>query len=175
MSSIPLRKDVDRNHTWNAESVFATPGAWETEVDAILAALPEIKKFEGRLNEGVQTLLEAFATVEALLGRMHRAYVYAGFSYSVDTTDQAAAAMSGKAQGMSGQVMAAAAFLNPELLAIGEQVLKGWMEEEPRLAVYEHFFNNLFRKQAHVRSGEVEEILGMLNDPFSGAGEAPPC
>ncbi len=141
-------------------------------MEAILAALPEIKKFEGKLNEGAETLLKAFETVEALMARMNRAYVYAGFSYSVDTTDQQAAAMSGKAQGMYGQVMAAAAFLNPELIAIGHEQLKEWMKQEPRLKVYEHYFNNLFRKQAHVRSGEVEEILGMLNDPFGGAGEA---
>ena len=29
--------------------------------------------------------------------------------------------------------------------------------------------DNLFRKQAHVRSGEVEEILGMVSDPLGGA------
>jgi oligoendopeptidase F len=172
MPSLPLRKDIDKNYTWNAESVFATPQAWEAEVDAILAALPEIKKYKGRLKEGVKTLLEAFKTIETLMARMNRAYVYAGFSYSVDTTDQKAAAMSGQARGLYGQVMAAVAFLNPELLAIGGKELKAWMKAEPRLAVYEHYFNNLFRRQAHVRSGEVEEILGMLNDPFGGAGAA---
>lgn len=171
MSSLPLRSSVDKNYTWNAESVFATPEAWSAEVDSIIAALPEIKKFEGTLKDAA-TLLSAFETIEGLMARMNRAYVYAGFSFSVDTTDQKAAAMNGKAQGLFGQVMAAAAFLNPEVLAIGQKKLKKWMKDEPRLAVYEQFFNNLFRKQEHVRSGEVEEILGMLADPFSGAGEA---
>ncbi len=171
MSSLPLRSSVDKSHTWNAESVFATPEAWSVEVDSILASLPEIKKFEGTLKDAA-TLLSAFETIEELMARMNRAYVYAGFSFSVDTTDQSAAAMNGKAQGLYGQVMATAAFLNPEVLAIGQKKLKKWMKEEPRLAVYEQFFNNLFRKHEHVRSGEVEEILGMLADPFSGAGEA---
>jgi len=171
MSSLPLRSAVDKNYTWNAESVFATPETWSAEVDSILASLPEIKKFEGALKDAA-TLLQAFETIEGLMARMNRAYVYAGFSYAVDTTDQNASAMNGKAQGMYGQVMATAAFLNPELLAIGQKKLKKWTKDEPRLAVYEQFFNNLFRKHEHVRSGEVEEILGMLNDPFSGAGEA---
>ena len=171
MSSLPLRSAVDKNYTWNAESVFATPEAWSAEVDSILASLPEIKKFEGALKDAA-TLLQAFETIEGLMARMNRAYVYAGFSYAVDTTDQNASAMNGKAQGMYGQVMATAAFLNPELLAIGQKKLKKWTKDEPRLAVYEQFFNNLFRKHEHVRSGEVEEMLGMLADPFSGAGEA---
>ncbi len=171
MSSLPLRSTVDKSYTWNAESVFATPEAWSAEVDSILASLPEIKKFEGTLKDAA-TLLSAFETIEGLMARMNRAYVYAGFSFSVDTTDQKAAAMNGKAQGLYGQVMAAAAFLNPEVLAIGQKKLKQWMKDEPRLAVYGQFFDNLFRKHEHVRSGEVEEILGMLADPFSGAGEA---
>jgi oligoendopeptidase F len=41
------------------------------------------------------------------------------------------------------------------------------MQQEPKLAVHAHAFDDLFRKQAHVRSGEVEELLGMLADPFS--------
>jgi oligoendopeptidase F len=171
MSSLPLRSTVDKNYTWNAESVFATPEAWSAEVDSILASLPEIKKFEGTLKDAA-TLLHAFETIEGLVAHMNRAYVYAGFSYSVDTTDQSAAAMSGKAQGLYSQVMATASFLNPEVLAIGQKKLKKWTKDEPKLAVYEQFFNNLFRKHEHVRSGEVEEILGMLADPFSGAGEA---
>jgi oligoendopeptidase F len=69
---------------------------------------------------------------------------------------------------MYGQLVATAAFINPELLGIGEETLLSWAESEPRLAVYNHFFTNLFRVRAHVRSGEVEEILGMLADPFGG-------
>lgn len=167
MTSIPPRSEIDKNHTWNAESVFATPEAWAAEVDSILAALPEIKKFEGTLKDAA-TLFQTFETIEGIMARTQRAYVYAGFSYSVDTADQNAAAMSGKAQGLYSQVMATASFLNPEMLAIGEKKLTKWMKDEPKLALYAQYFKNLFRKQEHVRSGEVEEILGMLSDPFSG-------
>jgi oligoendopeptidase F len=76
--------------------------------------------------------------------------------------------MSGKARSMYGQLAATVSFINPELLEIGEETLMGWVESEPRLDVYKHFFANLFRVQAHVRSSEVEEIMGMLADPFGG-------
>ncbi|MFN8404283.1 MAG: hypothetical protein U0V48_12120 [Anaerolineales bacterium] len=39
-------------------------------------------------------------------------------------------------------------------------------QSDARMKVYEHFVNDLFRKQAHVRSAEVEELMGMLRDPF---------
>jgi oligoendopeptidase F len=54
-------------------------------------------------------------------------------------------------------------------MAIGFETLRRWSAEEARLAIYRHFFDNLERGAAHIRSAEVEELLGMLADPFSSA------
>jgi len=164
----PARGQIDEKYTWNAESVFPTQAAWETELTSVLATLPKVGAFQTRLAEKAATLADALTAIENLFARAYRVFVYAGFAYSVDTTNQAASAMQSRAQGMLGQVAAAAAFLNPGLLAIGEETLGQWMQAEPRLARYGHFFENVFRTQAHIRSAEVEEILGMLADPFSG-------
>jgi oligoendopeptidase F len=171
-TTLPTRSEISKDFTWNAESVFADQQAFEAEVDSILAALPKVREFQGRLKEGPSILAGAFLQIEDLMARASRVSVYAGFAYNVDTGDQVAAAMSSKAQGMYGQLLAASSFLNPELIAIGHETLTQWTKAEPRLAVYGHYFANLFRKQAHVRSAEVEEVLGMLSDPFGGAGSA---
>lgn len=167
-TTLPARNEVDPDYTWNAESLYTTPKDWEAEVDDILAGLPKLKKFQGRLAENASVLADVLGTQEDFMVRGERANMYAGFSYSVDTTDQDAAAMAGKASSMRGQLAAAVSFINPELLDIDQETLMGWTESEPRLAAYKHFFSNLFRVQGHVRSSEVEEILGMLADPFGG-------
>jgi oligoendopeptidase F len=169
---IPPRSKVNKKYTWNAESVFKTKKDWETEVDGILADLPNIKKFAGRLGESAETLAEAFDHVEELTKRLLHVLVYAGFSYNVDTTNQASSAMYGRTQAVYGQVAATTAFINPELLQIGRAKLDQWMSQNPKLAIQAHTLDNLFRKQAHVRSGEVEEILGMASDPLGGAGNS---
>lgn len=168
MAVYPPRSKVEKKYTWNAESLFKSHKAWDEEVRSILADIGAVRKFQGRLAESPTTLLEALSTVEQLVVRAYRVVVYAGFSYAVDTTNQEAAGMQGKAQGMYGQVAAGTAFLRPELLQIGKDKLDTWMKQEPKLAIYAHSFEDLFRKQKHVRSGEVEELLGMLADPFSG-------
>jgi len=168
-NAIPPRSKVNKKLTWNAESLFTSARAWDAEVNKIIADIPAVKKYEGRLSEGPATLLEAMDAIEQIILRAYRAFMYAGFSHAVDTTNQQSAGMSSKAGGMFGQVFAAVAFLNPELLKIGKIKLDEWMEQNPSLAVQRHNIENLFRKQAHVRSGEVEEIIGMLADPFQGA------
>lgn len=167
-TKIPLRNKVDKKYTWNAESVYKSPKEWEAALLAVLNDIPKVKKFEGKLSEGSATLLKGYTAIEDLILRAQTIFMYAQFAYAVDTTDQSAGAMVGKAQGMYGQVAAAVSFLNPELLKIGRKKLNAWMKENKKLAVYGQAIDDLFRQQAHVRSGEVEEILGMLADPFGG-------
>ncbi|RPJ27138.1 MAG: oligoendopeptidase F [Chloroflexi bacterium] len=165
---VPLRNKLDKKFTWNAESVFASDEAWELEVKQILAEIPNVKQYQGRLTENPVVLLEALEAVYELIACAQKAFMYAGFSYAVDTTNQHAAGMRGRAQGMYGQVLSAVSFLRPGILEIGREKLDEWISQNEKLAMYKHYFDDLFRKQAHVRSAEVEELLGLVSDPLQG-------
>ena len=169
-TKVPLRSKLDKKYTWNAESVFPSDEAWENEIKRILEDLSKVRQFQGRLAEGPSVLLEALEAVYELISCAQKAFMYAGFSYAVDTTDQHAAGMRSKAQGVYGQVLSAIGFVQPEILAIGRERLDEWMNGSSgeRLALYTHSFDDLFRKQAHVRSTEVEELLGLVSDPLQG-------
>ena len=171
-TKVPLRSKLDKKFTWNAESVFPSDEAWEKETRQILDDLPGIKKFQGRIAEGPLVLLEALECIYELVLRAQKAFMYAGFSYAVDTTDQHAAGMRAKAQSMYGQILSAVAFVQPEILALGRDELEEWMKQNPQLGVYKHNFDDIFRRQAHVRSAEVEEILGLVTDPLQGPGNS---
>ena len=160
------RAKVKKNQTWNAESVFASSSQFDSEVKSILDALPSIQKYKGHLGDSVDTFLEAMHAMDALEQRSMKVRVYATMSSSVDANDEQGAAMNGKAMSALAQVGAAASYVEPELLSVGEAKLRQWIQSDPRMKVYEHFVNDLFRKQAHVRSAEVEELMGMLRDPF---------
>ncbi|HXQ37382.1 MAG TPA: hypothetical protein VN843_25455, partial [Anaerolineales bacterium] len=161
-----LRSKVKKNQTWNAESVFASSAAFDAEVEDLVESLQGIKKFQGHLGDHPNMLIEAMDAIEVLSQRAAKVQVYATLSSAVDTADQQGASMNSKAMSALAQVSAATSFIDPELLAIGEAKLRQWLDEDPRLKLYEHYFNDLFRKQAHVRNAEVEQILGMLRDPF---------
>ena len=171
LKKVPVRSKVDRKFTWNAESVFKSDKAWEKEVKQILLEIPKLKAYEGCLTQSPAILLEALTAANDLLLRAQTALMYAGFAYSVDTTNQQAAGQRGQAYDMNAKVLSAVAFLQPEILSIGLETLEQWMREPAGkpLSIYRHYFADLFRKQAHVRSAEVEELLGLVNDPLQGA------
>ena len=167
-NQLRTRDQIATEYKWNRESVFATDADWEAELASLADALAVVSAYAGKLADGAATLADALDAIQSARQRLGVLYVYASMDYAVDTTDQAAGARVGKVQGLAGRVMAAVSFLNPELLAIGRETLDEWMAAEPRLAVLSHYADDLFRQQQHVRSAEVEELLGLVADPFSG-------
>ncbi len=163
------RSEIPQQHKWDAESVYPSREAWEAEIQYVEHKLPELAKFQGRLGEGPRTLLEWFEAAEDVMKRMGKILVYATLHYTVDTQDQQAAAMNDRARGLFSRAMAAAAFAEPEILAIGMGTLRQWMQQQPKLAIYEHYFDRLYRRKEHVRSPEVEELLSRVMDPFRTA------
>jgi oligoendopeptidase F len=75
--------------------------------------------------------------------------------------------MVGQVIGLFSRFGAATAFALPETIALGEATVMSWVAQEPRLAIYKHYFGNLFRQQAHVRSAEVEEVLALAGEPLA--------
>ena len=164
----PPRNEVPTDRTWDAESVFATVGEWESELEALVAALPRLDAFRGRLSEGAATTIEALVARDELERRAGRVFVYASLAYAVDTNDQEAVARFGRARAVGAQLAAGISFIEPELLALGRDRLAEWSDADPGLSPYRHYLDDLFRRGEHVRSPEVEELLGMLDDVHSG-------
>ncbi len=164
--TLPDRSKIETKYKWNAESVFPTPAGWDIEATAVAKAVEDVKRFKGRLAEGPSVVAEAVAAMQEVVRRVNVLGTYAGMSYAVDTSDADAAKRYGRVMGLGGQVSAAVAFVDPELLAIGEETLRKWIAADSSLAFLGHYVDDLFRRQAHVRSAEVEELLGMSSDPF---------
>lgn len=167
--SIPPRSEIPAEHTWDAYSVFPSDEAWEVKMQSVVEQLPKLSEFKGRLGDSPSTLADFFEASERVLRSASNIAVYASMFHNVDTADQAALAKNDRARGLFVRVMATMAFAEPEMLTIGFDTLRRWTQEEPRLAIYLHYFDELERRQEHVRSAEVEELLSQLRDAFRTA------
>lgn len=171
MSELPLRSEIETAYQWELSAIYPSDDAWRASMRAFAKSLQEAARFRGHLADGPAALADWLEQWQALRREFGRLFVYASSQQAVDTTDQNAAANYGQAVSLYAQVMAAGAFAEPEMLAIGPERLLAWAEQEPRLAIYHHYFDALQRRQAHVRSPEVEELLGQVLDPFRTAAD----
>ena len=167
-ATLPARSEIPVEHTWDAASVFASPAAWAEACQEVRGALPAVARFAGRLGDA-GALLEFLTLSEDLQYRLGRIAVYTTLGSAVDSADQEAAARAERARTLAAEVRAALAFAEPELLALGVARLRELPGEDPRLEVYAHWLDRLARRAPHVRSAEVEELLGLAADPLQGA------
>jgi oligoendopeptidase F len=167
--SVRPRAEIPDQYKWDASSIFKTSAEMQALFKETSRKLEQISAYQGRLGESPAVLLEALRTLEQVIQQAGWIAAYTYVDYHVDTGDQAAARRYGEATALNGQLHAGIAFFGPELLEVGQEILERWMHAEPALEVYRQHIENIFRKQAHIRSGEVEELLGMLRDPFQGA------
>ncbi len=167
-SAVEKRSGVPEGEKWNRESVFPGGKEWEEETRRIEESIGGWPARKGTLSKGADVLASLLEARDDLVRRLEVVYMYAGMEFNVDTSDNRASAMLGRARVLHGKVMSALAWIEPELLSLGREKVAEWVAGEPRLSVYEHYFHNLFRSAPHVRSDEVEEILAALADPFSG-------
>ncbi len=169
-SEVLERKDVPQESKWNDKALFASWNEWETEAEAVESALPQLAAFEDSLTQEPAVLADWLTLVTGLDRRLMRLFVYAFFANSVDANDMAAKEHMGQVMGLFAKFKAASAFAEPAMLQLGDKLVV-WAKEESRLALYEHYFEDLLRQRAHRRSAEVEEILGMLQEPFRQTGQ----
>jgi oligoendopeptidase F len=167
-TSLPDRSQAPIEQTWDLESIYPTPAAWEEACRQLESQLPALSAFQGRLAEGPQTLLSFLDLFQESGALMNRIHTYAFNAYSVDTGNPAASARVGQSRSLYARHAAAIAFLNPELLAIGFERLGEWLDSTPQLAFFAHYLQRLSERRQHIRSGEVEEVLALTSDPFSG-------
>ncbi|MEK6256078.1 MAG: oligoendopeptidase F [Chloroflexota bacterium] len=168
-TKLQLRKDVPVEQTWDMESIFPTLGDWEKAFKEIEETLPQLQAFKGTLGENAKNLIKWFENAEAVEQKIGKLIIY-GYGFSeVDADDQNGSANRDKALGLNSRVNAAISFAEPELLTIGFEKLKEWVQQESKLTEYGHYFDKLEKRAKHIRSDEVEELLSAVSDPFQTA------
>ena len=166
--TIRTRTEIPAKYKWNAASVFASDEAWNAAADELLIKLNELTQLTGKVGESATAIADALDARYALFEDAGKVIVYAVIAQAVDNADDSGNRMLGKMQSVVGQVFAGVSFIEPELLQIDAETLAEWRKTEPRLNVYDQFFDDLLRQQAHVRSAEVEEVFGLAQDSLAG-------
>ena len=165
------RAHIDEKYKWDLTSVFASDQDWETEYQNLAEAIKQAQGLSGRLAQSAHDLLVVTQTYLNLARRLEKVYVYASMKNDQDTTLATYQELAAKATSLSAKYSQVFAFYEPEVLALGESRFAEFLQEEPQLSTYEHFFDELFSQQAHVLSQEKEELLANAQEVLGAAAE----
>lgn len=171
VSDVVTRDQIAVEHTWDLTTMFPSEGAWEDEFNRLPEQLERAVAFRGKLGESSRVAREGLESVFAVQELLTRLVVYASLRRDEDTTNTEANGRYERAVAASIQAGEALAFLQPEILALPEETLRGLIDAS-ELQTYRHVLEDLERRRAHVRSEEVEEVLAQMSDVARTASEA---
>ena len=162
-AELKKRSEIEEKYKWNLDDIIPSQEALETLVMEIGEAVPVYGTYKGRLGESAEVLREYLDFDGALDQKFSRLFAYAQQKSDEDTSVGENQALVSTAQNLALKAMEAAAFAEPEILAIPEETMKKYMENEV-LSHYKLLLSRLLAKKEHMLSEAEERLL-------AGAGE----
>ncbi|AZP05049.1 oligoendopeptidase F [Jeotgalibaca ciconiae] len=169
VKQLPKRNEVSEETTWDLSTIFESDEAFEKELEVISALGKEVKELQGTIGESSDALLKGIEKILATNQKLERAYVYSHLKNDQDTANSTYQTLHDKAVAVLTQVNEAGSWFNPEVLAIPEETLTQYLEENDELKKYTHLLEELTSQRDHVLSAREEELLAGAAEIFSGA------
>lgn len=162
------RNEIPVEDTWNLEDLYISDEAWEAELMSVAEDQAHLTSFAGRLSESADILLEYLTGMENVDEKTAKLGNYCNRKADQDTRNTFYQAMVGKYRSKLVALGAACSFETPELMAIPDEVLNRFYQEQPGLERYRRYLNNIRRMKEHVLSPGEEKLLAASRE-MSGA------
>ncbi len=153
------RADIAERYTWNLADIYPSVQAWTQARGDVQKRIGDLAPFKGHLGDSPRILLEALRTQEKLEKDMYRVYAYASMLSDQDTRVSEHTAMKQSAEELATEYGAAAAFIQPEVLSLDADTIRGFMASEPGLEVYKPYLDDILRMKAHTLTPDQEQIV----------------
>lgn len=159
------RKDADKNFFWKIEDMYPSVAEWEKDYKKLEKQM-DFSAYRGKLGDKAATL-ECFKKQDEVSRVLERVYVYASMLRDQDTTDSANDSLISKAQSLYVGFMTATSFVTPELTALDESVLEGFIAD-PDFTDYDYSLRQILKMKPHVLGAEAERVLALGGEMYSG-------
>jgi len=166
------RADIPTKYQWNSADIFPDNATFEKELAALEQDIPNLTRFKGHLGDSAETLLEAQDLSYAMVIRLYKLYVYAQTLYDVDQGNSEHRQMQGRVSAIMPAFGEATSWMEPELLEIDPDRIKGFMRENQELAIYDYYFSELWRQQDNTLSSPEERLMALVGNMRSVPSDA---
>ena len=152
------RSDIPNTYKWHVNDIYADEAALSEACTAFKKQLPTLKAMHGTLTNAAN-LAKALKLQDELSQMLEKIYAYARLQQDADNTDQHLQALAGEAEGLAAAFSSANAFLEPEMLALGNEKVETMLQSDPALAEYKFYITNLLRISSHILSADKEALF----------------
>ena len=139
------RKDVPEQYKWNLADIYASQEDFIAARTAFAEKLPEIVKFRGTLADGPQAMKACLDAMSDTIKTYSRLSSYASMNADTNLKDQGALKLKQETRQIGIEFSKATAWLVPEILSLGEEKIRAYLDAEPGLKDYRMQLEEIIR------------------------------
>jgi oligoendopeptidase F len=149
----------DEKDTWNLADLYTTVEDWAKAKDALEADLGKIDGCQGQLGVSAAKLLECSEMLSEMAKTYGRISSYAGMASDADTRDADNQRRRTEVQILGSKFSEKVSFIDPEILEVGEEKLRAFLDELAALEPYRHDIEDTLRQSKHVLDADAEAMM----------------
>ena len=167
-TATPLAQDdeateIDPQYTWDLTEIYSSLEAWEQARDEVLARFKEVEALRGTLGNNTNDLYEALALISDTTRKAARVSTYAALNADEDLRVTDTQERRQLSQIMFARFNEATAWMQPEILRVGEKVIYAYLKEDERLERFRFQLEDSLRNAPHTLGDEAEETLAFFS------------
>ncbi len=159
IEKLPARSEIAEADKWALEDLFLTDADWEAAVKQLEEQLAQLKGYAGKVSASADALYAYLTLADETENLFEKVLVYSNEKMHEDMGNSTYQGYAAQAQTAATRLSAAEAFFEPELLAMEESRLQGFLKEDPKLEKYRLLIDRIWRRKEHTLSAAGEEIL----------------
>ncbi len=144
---------------WDLTDLFASNAEWQNAYDKVKGEIESIDDLRDGFGSSAAKLADALEQTSNLRKDYYRVAVYA--SLLADEDQRVAEGQERNAQitSLGTSFSEATSWMSPTILALGEETLLEYIEEESRLAPFDYYLTDLIRSAPHLLDEKGESML----------------
>lgn len=169
-SKAPLRSEVKAEDTWDLSPLFKNDAEWHKVYAEFEKRIDGYAAFRGKLGKSAKVLRACYDFDVELDKLAERLSQYAFLKASEDVANSTYQGMVQRYVFMATRASEAASFIAPEIQAIPEGKIRGYLAD-PVLKDYRFSLEKLLRYRRHILSEKEERLLAMQGEVAGTAGK----
>ena len=163
MSAPPLRKDVDKQDTWNLNLMFRSVKTWEEAFQKLQHDLANFDKYRGKLGKSARKIRQCYDVSHNFSQMLEKVSAFSQLKYCEDITNPISQGMVARVTHLAMHAGERSSFIAPEIQAIPKKIMAGFLKD-PILEPYRFVLEQLLRYRPHILTASEERLLAMQGE-----------
>ena len=159
--------EVDPRYTWDLTELYPTVEAWEEARDDVMSKFEEIESRRGTLGDSADSLYDTLQLISDTSREAARVSTYSSLNSDEDLRANEPQERRQLSQVMFSRLGEATAWVQPEVLRVGEEVINAYIHEDERLERFAFGLEDSLRNAPHTLGDEAEETLAYFSQAFA--------